>query len=281
MKKLICAMLVCAIVLPAAATVQVTGNPVADGFTYIGHSLQNGVYVRGEANYGFECYSAGLTIDSGSNLVISDGDYSWNVGDTVLAVGGRFSDITADAAGWAAFSGDAVNSLLSPDERQKGPKLQAKFGVKNAWSASTLAPDTGNGAGSGSLDDHTIQIRTSAYFVAVEWADNANQLMYLDKSGHIDWAVSSDNDLYRVTRLIWTYDNATGKPGSWEILLNVSLLGRLYQGVALPGIGNEVIMTVQDTDNEYTDALVTITAVPEPATLALLGLGGLLLRKKR
>ena len=262
--------------LPAVSLAGITGDPGTDGFTSFGNSLENGVYVRGNANYGYDAYGAGFTIESGSNLNISDGSYSWLTGDTVLAVGGKFSDITAGEAGWTGFTGATVNSALS---NSTGPKLQAKFGTSDAWSTSTIAPDSGNGLGSGSLDAGTIQIRSSGYFSASDWSVNANQLMLLDKPGHIDWAVSDDENLYRVARLMWTFNSTTQEVDSWEILLNVSLLGRLFPDAALPGLGNEVIMTVQNGDNAYTDALVT--AVPEPATLCLLGLGGLLLRKRR
>lgn len=55
-----------------AMAVDVTGDPSSDaGWTFAGHSLENGVYVKGSANYGFNVYSAGLLIEAGSNLEIA------------------------------------------------------------------------------------------------------------------------------------------------------------------------------------------------------------------
>jgi hypothetical protein len=270
-----------------AAIVSVTGNPLADGFAYCGNSLDNGTYVRGSGNYGYDAYGAGFSVQAGSNLANGT---TWLAGDTVLAVGGQFASVTAAEAGWSAFTGNSVNSLLSTSP--SGPKLQAKFGnAAAAWTTSTLAPGSGNGLGSLSYGDGdlltgvAIQVRTGTYYTdgtAPSWSSDAGTLMALAKDSHVEWTVSSSiiSMNAEVARMIWTYDAATHKPGSWELLLNTSLIGRnnpSYAGI-LPALGDDVIMTVQDNDGSYTDTL--INTVPEPITLALMGLGGLIIRRR-
>ncbi|MCB9852359.1 MAG: PEP-CTERM sorting domain-containing protein [Phycisphaerales bacterium] len=287
-----------AVVLSFSATVKatiLTGNPAVDaGWSFAGHALENGVYVKGSANYGYETFSAAFTVQSGSDLEIVDANDSaldWLVGDTVIGVGGRFSSITAAGAGWAAFTGDAVNSRLPASS---GPKLQVKFGTSDAtWAASTIAPGSGDGNSSSSSGGGRVQVRTSAYFQAGTptpgqtepwtWDGNSNQLLVLDKDSHIDWDGASSQPSKYTARMIWNWDAGLSHVTSWELLLNVSLLGRQAPGDfmgLMPAPGDPAIMTVQDNDGPYTDALVNI--VPEPATLGLLMAVGIgVVRRRR
>ena len=288
----ICVVLSFCFIGSAFATI-VTGDPSSDsGWALTGHSLKNGVYVKGSANYGYDAYGAGLTVQAGSNLEITDGTYSWLAGDEVVGVGGFFRDITAAEADWAAFSGGTVNGLLPTTEPYSGPKLQAKFGTADAsWYTSTLAPNSGNGNSSSSSGGGRVQVRTSAYFQTGTplsgqtepwtWDGYSGQILVLDKESHIDWDGDDSLDK-RVARMIWIWDDTAKQVTSWQLLLNVSLLDRVapasFSGL-LPSTGDMAIMTVQDNDGSYTDALVT--TVPEPMTLYLLGFGGLLLLRRK
>lgn len=269
----------------------VTGNPASDGWTSGGNALANGIYARGSANYGFCTYSGAITVQSSSVLAIDDGEYSWLAGDTVLGLGGQFEDITASEAGWSSFTGNAVNVLLS---EEYGPKLIGKFGTSAAtFSASSTAPSSGNGVGSTSAGGAgTVFVRTSGWFhdytplssqtTDTTWSANSGELMRLDKSTHISREGVSVTPDDRVARVIWYWDPTTENVLSWEILLNVSLLDRTapadFTGLT-PSAGDLAIISVQDRDYDYTDAVVTI--VPEPLCLILLSLGGLtVLRRK-
>jgi hypothetical protein len=287
LKRTVC-VLVIVLAGNAAMASPITGNPATDGWISAGNSLENGVYVNGNANYGFNAYGMGCTIQSGSTLDIADGSFSWLPGDTVLGVGGVFQSITAAEAGWSAFSGGAVNSLLPAGNNPSALKLLAKFGTSLAtWSTSTTAPGAGNGNGSSSSGGGRVQVRTSGWFGATTltagqtepwtWAGNSGQLLVLDKTDHIEWdGISPDPQPSKyAARMIWNYDAGVGHVSSWELLLDTSLLNRLLPGHLLPSIGDMAILTVQNGDNNYTNALVTVAPVPEPGTLALLVTAGL------
>ncbi|MBK9118300.1 MAG: hypothetical protein IPM18_01685 [Phycisphaerales bacterium] len=291
MRKFLGATLLVAALVASASAGVVTGNPVADGWTLHGHSLANGVYSRGTANYGYNIYSSAIHVANGSNLAISDGGYSWLPGDTVLGIGGVFTGISAASAGWGSISGNSVNSQLS---QALGPKLIAKFGTSAAtFSTSTIAPGAGNGAASTALaGTGGVFVRTSGYFHATNpllsqdtdttWTGNNGQLMLLDKDNHISRNGTSAPDK-RVARVIWEYDTTLGHVLSWQILLNVSLLDRTAGGFGglTPRPGDLVIASVQDRDGVYTDSLVR-SVIPAPGAVLLGALGlGLIARLRR
>lgn len=300
MKSPASAGIVAALTLCACSAVNaavVTGDPSADaGWTGFGSSLSNGVYIKGSANYAYDTYAAGFAIQAGSSLEITDANdpsLSWLAGDTVLGVGGKFDAITAAAAGWTSFSGGAVNGLLPASS---GPKLQVKFGTSDAtWSASTVAPGSGNGNSSSSSGGGRVQVRTSGYFQTGSpaagqdepwtWDGNSGQLLVLDKDDHINWDGASSQPSKYTARMIWNWDANLGQVTSWQLLLNVSLLERQtpvdFTGL-YPAIGDQAVLTVQNGDGAYTDALVQI--VPAPGAMAPLALGGALAfgrRRKR
>ncbi len=187
-----------------AASVAVTGVPSADGWNYYGYSLDEGVYVKGGANYGYDVYNATIRIKATSNLLISDDDYSWLENDMVAAVGGVFRTDTPD--GWGTgtpITGNDVNSLLSVipnDSSKNGPKLQAKFGTDAAtWTTSTTAPDGGNGNSSSGSGGGSILVRTTAYnnSAAGDWLPGG----VLTLPSTLTWSNGTLSN--NVARIIW------------------------------------------------------------------------------
>lgn len=289
--------------LQATTATALSGNPLADGWAYGGHSLDQGAYVRGSANIGFDMYSTKFIVsdssafslaghsgagfddyydnDKGDRTWDTDTARNWGVGDTVIGIGGMFSDITATEAGWSAFTGNAVNSNIDGEYRLR---LQAKIGTDAAsWSASTLAP--GAGDGSGSSDDGglgSLFVRTSGWHSLSTWENQAGKIFGLQDPGHIlrdGTGVGVD-----AARVIWTWDAAHNRAGSWQLLVNLSLVDSdapLNFGM-LPDIGNAVIGSVQVNNAAYTDSLMSIggyaagyplAEVPVPAAVWLFGSG--------
>ena len=264
MKRLTLLALVAALVVPVmAAPSGVTGNALADGWVYGGHSLAEGTYVRGTANYSFDIYSASFAIGAGSNLVQG----SWLAGDTVIGVGGQF-----DGGGRAL---------------DEGTKFTVKFGTSEA----TFSAESGIGSGSAAGLGGISNMRSSGWFSAPYWNANSDTLMKLDKDTHIERLGTTRPDT-EVGRLIWHWDADAGHVTSWELLLNTSLLDRLapegFSGLT-PSVGDLAIISVQVRDSVYTDALVRIaplqvTPVPAPGAILLAGIGTSLvgwLRRRR
>lgn len=264
----------------------VTGNAATDGWTAGGNSLSSGTYVRGDANYDYDTYSTAMT--AGAGLVTGTGASDWNLGDSVVGVGGIFTSATPS---WT-ITGSAPNSLLTTGAALK---LQAKFGTSTAnFAASSIAPNAGNGLGSFGTNGGSgaAQVRTTGYNSANDWLTGAG-ILTAPTSSHFERNESPANDDVTVdgdlnaARLIWNTDS-NGLVTSWEILLDTSLLGRIDGAYSAPAAGDLALMTVQNGDNGFTDALVSTPsaqAVPLPSAaysgLALLGSLGLLGMKGR
>jgi hypothetical protein len=280
MKKLIFTALVAALVVPAMAAP--SGDPSADGWAYMGNSLANGVYVRGSENIAFDIYTTSFTVTDSSVYDISGhdsaafssyyGDSDWTkagartreVGHTVIGIGGVFNSITAAEAGWDAFTGKLVNSTIDNENRFR---LQAKVGTDDAtWSASTIAPGAGNGSGStGDGGSGSFLVRTSGWHSLAAWETFEGTLLGLQNVSHMGGGYPVD-----AARVIWTWDEEGNRPGSWEILINTSLMGANVDFTS-------IIASVQIASAGYTDALgripAQVTPVPAPGAILLAGIG--------
>lgn len=293
--------------LQATTATALTGDPLADGWAYSGNSLDQGAYVRGTGNIGFDMYSTQFTVSDSSLFSLTghsgagfndyyvdpktnsrtwdtDNARSWSVGDTVIGIGGMFSDITATEAGWGAFTGNAVNSNIDNEYRLR---LQAKIGTDDAsWSASTLAPNAGNGSGSSSDGGlGSLLVRTSGWHSLDTWEDQANTIFGLQDPKHLERDKASTFVGVDAARVIWTWDAAHKRPGSWQLLVNLSLVDAdapLDFAGLLPDFGNAVIGSVQVNNAAYTDGLMSIggyaagyplAQVPVPAAVWLFGTG--------
>jgi hypothetical protein len=268
--------------LASAATI--SGDPSTDsGWAFGGNSLANGTYARGEGTFSFDIYTASFTVASGSSLEITDGTFSWLAGDEILGLGGKFVDTTAAAAGWPSFTPNPYNSgdgVVPNDDVSGSSRPVGKWATADsALTTSTIAPFAfGNGnsdfsggaAGDGAMLARITNNRTSGGAGSVQLLDLVQRYNAAGAT-----LISSDTtpNLLKVARGIYTWSNAIdpgGHIGSWEYLLNVSLLERQFSYTAYPESGDQAVMAVQRSTNRFTDGLVQ--TVPEPTALALFGL---------
>jgi hypothetical protein len=85
-----------ALMSPVSANV-ITGNPSTDGgWTSEGMSSSASNYIDGTGNYNATIYSTAFQLDASSPLLSTLGGFDWNVGDTVVGVGGVFSGSNTD-----------------------------------------------------------------------------------------------------------------------------------------------------------------------------------------
>lgn len=286
----------------------VTGNPASDGWTLSGHSLQNGDYVRGAANFAFEIYNVEFRVPTGANPLTTMTN-PWNPGDRVVGLGGIFTQpLTPEQLAYppgTVFTGPTQNSLIAGNTR-----VIAKFGVDfggpggNNYSPSTLAPAAGNGAGShsaGNGGDGSVQVSIASNRFTPA---NANQLITPSITGAIDNVAQFGvppgpgvgvNGLDLITgteflgaRYIYTTDN-NGFLSTWEVYLNTTMVGDFPGALStVPTGGGNWILAVQAGSGAapFTDGLVQtepfVEAPAPPAIyLAVAGFAGLTALRRR
>jgi hypothetical protein len=255
---------------PAANAVLVTGNPSTDSWVFSSNNLNNGSYIQGAANFGFDLYSASFLADSTLAGAAGGG---WLNGHSILAVGGKRQSTDGVTAGWgSAFSGGAVNGELTGSAR-----VVVKFGttVSNEVATSTNKPASGNGVGSfsgGNLGDGSVLLGTlnTGSFTS----GNQNLLLTLSTNQRAVGTTSSptvsniSSDFGRVIYKLGT----DGLLDTWEVLLNKSLLTTAFPTGPAPMEGTRSVVTIQHGSGNVTDALISISAVPEPGAVLFGGL---------
>lgn len=276
--------------IPHAGYAAFTGDPLADGWAFGGHSLSQGSYVRGSGNIGFDIYTTAFTVtDSAPFALVGHTDAgfddyygaprtwdtssarSWEISDAIVGVGGVFAGVSAADAGWSMFSGAAVNSTIDGEYRFR---LQAKIGTPDAaWSSSSIAPDAGDGSGSSSDGGSgSLFVRTSGWLSLDVWSEYAGTMMGLQDPTHLERTGTTVG--VDAARILWKWDAVHQRPDSWELLVNTALVAADaapgFSGF-LPQSGDPVIGSVQIANAAYTDGLSAIIATPIPGAAWLFG----------
>lgn len=254
-----------------------TGNPVADGWLYSGgNSAANGTYIQGAARMNYTPYATTFTLTAGSPLLSGTAGFQWNVGDTILGIGGVFTVTapTAAANGWPSYSMTMDNA-----DRTSSMRIVAKFGTSpTSFGPSTVAPGSGNGASSfsgGAGGAGSILINNT---VGTLIGTPSGQVRLPDQAQIYTGSGVANIDV-NYGRLVYVHDGSVAS--SWEALINLTLLnaniGMLYGD--LPQYGDRHDVALQRSTNASVDALV----VPAPGAAAAVGMAlvGTLARRRR
>ena len=255
----------CTFTLPAMASLA-TGNPQADGWALGGRSLDPGIYVRGSGGFDFDIYITAFTLSDTSNLLGNN----WQAGDAILGLGGVINTKTTNLT----QSVRIVSKFgTAADAWSTGSSFSGGDGGDGSVLLATYSPLSNNGL---HLNPNPINLQPSILGPGQVWGIPLAQRY---ENGTVVDLVANGNPVspntQMVGKLIYTFDEESVL-SSWQVFLNVSLLPAYN---SLPSVGDRAIQTLQRSTGDYTDGLIVI--VPEPATMVLLGLGGLFLRKCR
>jgi len=257
-----------------------TGNPSTDGgWTAGGMSANAGVFNFGAGNYNVQIYSTAFTLAPSSTLISTLGGYNWNIGDTIVGVGGVFSGNNSDLT----YSGGADENNVSHTD-STSTRIVVKYGTSSATWAAPAPNNTGTaygsqangGVGSVLLGTYPYDFYPADADTLVVPADSP----LLQSGPSTTTAITGD-----LGRVITTWGGTNTMVG-FESYMDLTLLATTYPTAAV-ALGSPFILDLQrgTSSTAYQDSLGTLpTMVPEPSTVALVGaglLGGLSIRRRK
>jgi len=268
-----------------------SGDPrLDDGWRYVGHSMEQGLYAKGTGNYGYDIYVFSMTLQSAGpyhpevfryrhhedvpdfygefylNQYLDQWDpfaqASWEVGDRIVGIGGVFRTVDDPTElGWPERT--AWDSVLPPNSTSyQSYRLAIKLSPYDDFRASTASPPNANG--DSGLKDFHVYVRSSEWDPISVWIDYGGEMMGVRNGASWETQVVAvpyqDKD-YRgdrnAFRFIWTYDEENRRPATWQIIINETLYAEwVAENQNYDGIWSirSIITSVQYANNAYTDA---------------------------
>lgn len=235
-----------------ANALPITGNPVADGWSWQGNSLAPGTYIRGTGGWSFGVYNQVFTLD------VTDGN--WQTGDQIIGLGGVTSGqyifwpnvVAKFGSSTASFS---ASSLLSPNGDGNGSFSSGMAGLGGVQVDFHFKFDDGVGIQPGTHSTTTVRPGLANTVLLPD------HVLYTSAIGSFlgfPFAVTPDinPDFARVIGLFSPDGSGQDILDSFEIVLNLSYLDREVAG-PLPQVNGKSDMAVQRFYDDFsTDALV-------------------------
>jgi hypothetical protein len=261
-KKLMTLVLVLAIASAASATVNWT-NGWGDGQWNQGLNWDTGSIptITDRTNLAnFAMTSVSVTVGSGDSVAAGKTQARFHSQIDLTIDGTLQIDGSAEFYGCTS-STITVNGTLNALTKTATTVASGKLGGQNGGTTSLIVNGTANfsdGAGGGSL--------------SVGYRASGTTNVTIGSSGLLtaDLMTIRDDDTIAGDEV-----NITINQGG-QIIVHSDIYDRAWAALTsgqLVGVGGQISITYDGTD--------TVIEVPEPATIAMLGLGGLLLRKKR
>lgn len=249
----------------------VSGDPVSDGWTYVGNSLSTGTFIRtvGGRSSNFDVYSHSFLVDAGSSLITGFSGTGWLAGDTIVGLGAVVSGLnTVGATIFAKFG--SSGAIFQPDSNGSASPAGNGLGSLSAGHGGLGSIQLSNAnnplSGGSALNNGGSVTRFPDIYLY-----NGSASVQVAAGG----APAAITD---ASRLAYLWNNATNRLSSFEVLLNVSLAVRLGDPFA-PVPGDKFDLNVSNSNLQGTDAYGRTSPVsagapvPEPGSLTVWGFG--------
>jgi hypothetical protein len=258
----------------------ITGNPATDpGWTSQGLSTASTNLVQqttASGNYSATVYSTAFILNASSSLVNSLGSSSWNVGDTIVGIGGVFTSAATNSD--LTYSGGADEHGVS-HAGATSTRIVAKYGTSTAtWTT----------PGDGSLLSGGVGSVLLGTFASDFYPANSGQLIVPADAPQEQTGPAAANittisgDLGRVITS-WTGTSSTDTMIGFESFLDLTQLN-ISDPSNRVALGDHLELDLQRSTNDFQDSLATLpSSVPEPTSFALilLGAAGVSFRRRK